>query len=427
MNKICMHKFLILTFLSILLVSACKSTKEFTGFSYDPPNVTDTTDREINPQKNRVIGIGSPKVWISNEFEGARVNDFYQSPDGAFQVDILPENAPINNSPWFAFKIWSEQPQTVQLRLAYPTSRNRYIPKITDENGTPMPIDMEEAEYDSATGSLTFELNLTDEATLVSAQKVTDSDYFDNWFTQITQANDVRQRVIGQSKQGRDLHEFTITNSSLNHPKGVLIILSRQHPPEVAGYLTAEHFIKYIATDNSELTQLFRDHFVTLAYPLINPDGVMNGHWRHNAAGVDLNRDWVNFNQPETKAVTDAILHSTQDSTLQVYYGIDFHSTNENIFYPINEEVVTRPDNVTQRWAIEVIKDNPDILFVSEEFDTSSPISKNWIYRTFGADAVTFEVHDELSHDQVESMAVSAAKSLMQLLLREKGLDITEN
>ena len=39
--------------------------------------------------------------------------------------------------------------------------------------------------------------------------------------------------------------------------------------------------------------------------PLANPDGVEQGHWRHNAQGVDLNRDWDRFQQPETRALRD--------------------------------------------------------------------------------------------------------------------------
>ncbi len=41
-----------------------------------------------------------------------------------------------------------------------------------------------------------------------------------------------------------------------------------------------------------------------LILPLLNPDGMALGHWRHNLGSVDLNRDWGIFGQPETTAVT---------------------------------------------------------------------------------------------------------------------------
>jgi len=115
------------------------------------------------------------------------------------------------------------------------------------------------------------------------------------------------------------------------------------------------------------------------------------------------------------------LLPLLEDPLKKVYYGIDFHSTNENIFYPIEESVPTSPDNLTQRWFPLVRTDNPSAVFAYEEFDTSSPISKNWIYKTFGADALTFEMDDELSMDTIEQIARSSAQSLMTLLLEEKN------
>ena len=42
---------------------------------------------------------------------------------------------------------------------------------------------------------------------------------------------------------------------------------------------------------------------MVIVYPLMNPDGVDEGHWRHNTGGIDLNRDWAHYNQPETRQV----------------------------------------------------------------------------------------------------------------------------
>ena len=97
----------------------------------------------------------------------------------------------------------------------------------------------------------------------------------------------------------------------------------------------------------------------------------------------------------------------------------DFHSTNENVFYPINEEVITGIDNFTQRWFPFVTEANPELNLRSEEFEPNSPIAKNWVYKTFGTDALTFEVEDELSEEAMQSLGHSAAESLMKLLLEE--------
>ena len=82
--------------------------------------------------------------------------------------------------------------------------------------------------------------------------------------------------------------------------------LFRQHPPEVSGYRSFLYFFNRLM-DSDELAQNFRSNFHIIAYPMLNPDGVEQGHWRHNSKGIDLNRDWEYFRQPETRSVRDAL------------------------------------------------------------------------------------------------------------------------
>ena len=57
-----------------------------------------------------------------------------------------------------------------------------------------------------------------------------------------------------------------------------------------------------------------------------NPDGVDFGYWRHNSNGVDLNRDWIEFTQPETKAIKQ-FLESKVSLGLKIEFAIDFHTS----------------------------------------------------------------------------------------------------
>ena len=418
-----MFKYSLLGIVSLLFVS-CKSTEKFTGYSYDPPGVTDTFDKEIEYQKKRIVGAGTPKIWASNEFDGARMNDFYAINDTLYEVLIKPERAPINNSAWFSFKLWSDVQQTITLRMKYEDGRHRYQPKVYFEGNifSDFPKDTLynkpiEVRYDSLRNA-SFEITVGELPLIVTAQWPFNTTLFNKAINSPIVQEKANTRVIGHSKENRPIYEVEIDETDANEPAGVLILVSRLHPPEVPGFLTSMFFLENLLSD-SDLATEFRKHFVVKAYPLVNPDGVDHGHWRNNAAGNDLNRDWEHFNQPETRAVRDALLPLLDTPNRKVYYGIDFHSTNENLFYPIDEDVVTFPDNFTQRWQEMIIEDNPDIVFSSEEFPTDSPITKNWIYKTFGADAVTYEVSDNMEIADMESVAYSATELLMQSLLEE--------
>lgn len=414
-----MRKYKYILVISLIWIS-CGSTSEFSGFSYDPPGVTNTNDKAIEPQKRRIIGSGSPKVWISNEFESARFNDFYSVGENKFEVLIRPENAPINNSPWYAFEIWSDSTHIIELTLRYEDARHRYDPKlwIQDSSGI-ISQRLDSVKYDSLNGTATLTLEVGPKPLRITAhypEGILFSDLLTS-LDSLRKMDFISVDTAGYSKQNRPVFQV-IADETITERKGVLVLLSRQHPPEVSGYRVYQSLFDEMISD-SKLAKSFREKFIIYAFPMLNPDGVVNGHWRHNAAGIDLNRDWINFNQPETHAVKESLLPLQSDPDKTVYYGIDFHSTNENIFYPINEEVKTFPDNVTQEWFQQVDSAFSDLNFRSEEFDTSSPISKNWIYRTFGSDALTFEVGDELQASETARLGAGSARYLMEILLRE--------
>ena len=86
----------------IALTTACKN---FVAKPYDFPNPVDTTTRVIEFQEKKTYAVSD--VYASNEFDGARLNNFQPKGKNSFVATIRPENSPINPSPWYAFKIWT--------------------------------------------------------------------------------------------------------------------------------------------------------------------------------------------------------------------------------------------------------------------------------------------------------------------------------
>jgi predicted nucleotidyltransferase len=95
---------------------------------------------------------------------------------------------------------------------------------------------------------------------------------------------------------------------------------------------------------------------------------------------------------------------------------MDFHSTQKNVMYPIIKKRTTFPEDFTYRW-IDDVKPQYNNSIDVEPFDVQSPITKNWIYREFGADAVTFEVGDTTSDESIRELARLSADAIMNRLL----------
>jgi len=110
---------------------------------------------------------------------------------------------------------------------------------------------------------------------------------------------------------GRSLEGRIIPLVILNDPRVPLedtlriMILCRQHGDEAASTEGMLRLLRHMAGDQEPRLPALLDRITYLIFPMINPDGVQRFR-RDNAAGVDLNRDWGVFSQPETQAVWKA-------------------------------------------------------------------------------------------------------------------------
>ena len=67
--------------------------------------------------------------------------------------------------------------------------------------------------------------------------------------------------------------------------------MARQHPGETQGSYVCEGVIKKIVQKCKE-SEYLRKNYVIYIIPMVNPDGVIFGHYRTNLLGKDLNRKW---------------------------------------------------------------------------------------------------------------------------------------
>lgn len=393
----------------MILLHSCGSYDART-FLYPVP--VDTSDKEIEVQIKKEYQIDG--VYADNQFEGARLNDFKQVDAKTFSAVILPENTPINESPWFAFKLWAEKKRQINLILDYTHAKHRYIPKISYDRIHWTPIDtLLITRIDSQ--DVQFPLLLDERPVYVSAQElITSSDVY-SWCDSLGLRPNVSSGEYGKSVLGRPMRYVDIYENEKGD-KPMVVLLSRQHPPEISGYLAMEHFVEAIL-DTNILADAFRKKYRILVCPLLNPDGVDMGHWRHNAHGVDTNRDWGIYVQDEIHQTVDFIVREAKKNDNDVLLGLDFHSTQEDIFYTYADSLVSEIPNFSDYWIYSIDQSMPEYTPVEEASGITQAYSKVWFYTQFKAESITYEIGDETPRDFIARKAIISANEMMKLLM----------
>ena len=131
--------------------------------------------------------------------------------------------------------------------------------------------------------------------------------------------NKIRFSKLNRSISGNPLDILYITDftSSLkdlfNRPS--IIFTSRVHPGETVGSYVIEGVINSLLEEkNSHLLK----KYIFKILPMLNPDGVINGCYRNNLLGKDLNRMW---------------LEPTKNLSPTIYHAKNLICINKTIFY----------------------------------------------------------------------------------------------
>lgn len=361
-------------------------------------------------------------VSVRNDFDGGRFSEAWVEGDSVLVLHNRPENAPINNSAWYAFEAWSAVPDTVTVRLSYEDGRHRYFPKIrrADDHGWE-PLDSSLVHPDTATRGATLRIPVGPDTVRVAGQEMRTSSFFEEWTSQLAEREGTARRQFATTPGGRPMY---LVEAGTPDARRHVVLISRQHPPEVTGTMALVPFVEEMLGE-SPLAREFRERFRIHVVPLMNPDGVDLGHWRHNTGGVDLNRDWQAFHQPETRAVRDEIRRIMAEPGSELWFFADFHSTHRDVFYTLDRALETRPSGVLDRWLDHIRTSLPDYE-VSDAPASGSDglVSRDWAYREFRAPALIYEVGDNTDPALIREVAETAARGTMRILLEEWRADV---
>lgn len=332
-------------------------------------------------------GISIDRAFDGGAFAACSVDD-----DGAVTLDIRPETRPINPSPWYAVRLNQQDARPRRVTLRYADADHRYAPWFRVAGGPWQRL----ASYPVEPGRRQVPVYLpafTGEAWLAAQPLVPIGVVADHW-ADLAAEGRVAEDMTATSSDGRLVPLY---RQGAADARSIHLVATRQHPPETTGAAAFDAFAQHLLASPS--AQSCSGQAVLFA-PMLNPDGVVRGHWRTNAGHIDTNRDWGSFATPEIRAVGERL--EALAATARIVSVLDFHSTRQGAIY-VSRNAGPR----TQAFASAV--EAATGLRVVRTGSAEGNTLKSWSENRFGSESFTVELPDSASPDEAAAVGRAIA------------------
>lgn len=163
----------------------------------------------------------------------------------------------------------------------------------------------------------------------------------------LTGKEGVKVSSLGQSEEKRDIPLITFDALDGSEDHQTIWIIAREHPGEAPSTFVCQGMVEaLLSNEYAGLRHSYKFKIV----PIFNVDGVEAGYYYHNATGVNLARDWIDFKAAETTALRQAIEEDTTNGHLSMIFNL--HSSNDpskgHFFLKVPSKLLSEADKARQ-------------------------------------------------------------------------------
>ena len=262
---------------------------------------------------------------ISSQFDSGAIEVVHLDDSGDIQLKVRRDNA-ADIWQWFHFRLQGAAGLPVTLRFlnasqcTYPKGWEGYnvVASHDRENWFRVPT-----EYDG---------------TVMTAQTTPDTNsiyfaYFEPYSYErhldligsAAESGHVQLERLGASLDGRDMDLLRITDARgpvAEAAKKKVWLIARQHPGEAMAEWFVEGFLERLLDADDAVARVLLEQCIFHVVPNMNPDGAARGNLRTNAAGSNLNREWL---EPSMDKSPEVLLVRQKMQQTGVDFCLDAH------------------------------------------------------------------------------------------------------
>ena len=202
---------------------------------------------------------------------------------------------------------------------------------------------------------------------------------------------------LGETLDKRDLTLVKIGNSDSD--KRNIWIIARQHPGETMAEWLVDGLIHSLLDSDNATAKLLLEKANFYIVPNMNPDGSVRGHLRTNAAGVNLNREWLNPSLEKSPEVFH-VIHKMEATGVDLFYDVHGDEALPFVFLAgsqgtpsYNDRLATLRDRFSEVLKLASADFQSDVGYdIDSPGEANMTVATNWVAERFDCLANTLEM-----------------------------------